>query len=170
MSDKYDEVASLIYFDDDGQGRTSCERIAAILRRAYLATSAQSAEPQEADAPSVDDIDRVEGAVYCYAKLYKEPAAQWSWRRIKSALRARLASEHKDVLHWCGVAGAKTAKIIELEARLASKPSREEEMRECLGWALTYVPLNLTKTEQAMLINARAALDQGGARDEGEGE
>lgn len=33
--DKHDEVARLVYYDDDGTGKTSVERLAAILRRAY---------------------------------------------------------------------------------------------------------------------------------------
>jgi len=41
MSDKYDEVAGRIYFDDDGQGRTIVDRIAAILREAFPAPSGQ---------------------------------------------------------------------------------------------------------------------------------
>ena len=41
MSDKAERVARLIYFDDDGTGKTSVERIIAILREEYPEEPAQ---------------------------------------------------------------------------------------------------------------------------------
>ena len=63
-----------------------------------------------------------------------------------------------------------TKRIEEDDANNEARPSREEDLRECLEWALTYVPLDLTKNEQAMSDKARAALAQGGAWDEAQGE
>jgi hypothetical protein len=228
MSDKYDEVASLIYFDDDGQGRTSRERIAAILRRSYPAASAQSAEPQEAEA--WDPLETLAAAVKVLwddvRMIVTKDSACSRWHEdailALAALRARLASKPSrseaealldfgfshgiEVGATHGVAKKKELAETWAEVRVqaaTARPSREEELRELSEWReikelfraenVARPPMTIRRCfyhghahdidgiwdsdngalagkKCAACTAARAALAQGGARDEGEGE
>jgi hypothetical protein len=161
-------------------GRGDAADIAAY-REELLAASAQSAEPQEAE--TLIDIRH---------RLYaEERSGGWSkWTPNEAfktgfesgidatfyALRARLASKpsREEAL-------ARYMKIRDEAQENPVCPSREEEMREALKRIAKYADFeswrNLStrgtgSTDHFMIIasTARAALAQGGARDEAQGQ